>query len=91
MLQDRHADDAFCLRFVANLGEGLWAVQPDDPGPPVDVLQHASAAFLCRRTSVAVKWMTRISSNIKRYLLVERVPLPLPRQACTSPTNCWLD
>ncbi len=40
MLQDRHADDAFCLRFVANLGEGLWAVQSDDTGPPVDVLQR---------------------------------------------------
>ena len=32
MLQDRQAEDAFCLRFVADLGEGLWAVQPDDPG-----------------------------------------------------------
>ncbi len=40
MLQDRSAHDALCLKFLADLGEGLWVVQPDEQGSPVDVLQR---------------------------------------------------
>ncbi len=40
MLQDRMAEDAFGLTLLAELGQGLWAVRPDDRGAPVDVLQR---------------------------------------------------
>ena len=40
MLQDRRADDAFCLTLLSDLGNGLWAARPAVEGPVVDLLER---------------------------------------------------
>ena len=40
LLEDRTAHAALGLRMVANLGGGVWAVQPDRPGSPEELLQE---------------------------------------------------
>jgi S-adenosylmethionine:tRNA ribosyltransferase-isomerase len=40
MLQDRAAQEAFELQFLAELGEGLWAVHPRCAGTPVELLER---------------------------------------------------
>ena len=87
MLQDRNSRDTFCLQFVADLGEGLWAVRPDDGGAPPDVLQRVGRVPLppyIRRGEME-------EADFEQYQTVfarRAGPLPLRRQVCTSPRNC---